>query len=124
MIEILEKGPQKFTAKCHHCGCLFSYELEDLTTGEQVKCPQCSSFCTHEVDKPIYVKNVGFDSNWIDRALPTNLPIQPVQPITINEWPPKDCKDCPYYETLDGSVVYPTVGDTPCTWCRKNISTC
>lgn len=50
MITIIEKGT-KHKKKCEACGCLFSYEDEDIETHytwlvpvyEYIKCPQCKN---------------------------------------------------------------------------------
>jgi hypothetical protein len=52
MIKIIEEGT-RHKCKCEECGCLFSYEKEDIqyqTVGfssfKYIKCPQCM----HEID--------------------------------------------------------------------------
>lgn len=46
MIKIIKPG-KCFTAECVNCGCIFSYEFEDVTLGNQldpenfVNCPCC-----------------------------------------------------------------------------------
>lgn len=50
MVTIIEKGT-KHKQKCENCGCLFSYEDEDIDvhytwlvpTKECIKCPQCGN---------------------------------------------------------------------------------
>jgi len=46
MIEIIKCGTKK-THKCNECGCLFSYEEEDVNVGvfnavDTIQCPQCN----------------------------------------------------------------------------------
>ena len=47
MIKIIEHGTRKI-AKCSVCGCVFSYEEEDVQifTIRHVKCPQCNEAVT------------------------------------------------------------------------------
>lgn len=50
MVTIIERGT-KHIRKCGHCGCLFSYEDEDIYVRYEwlvpiektIKCPQCGS---------------------------------------------------------------------------------
>lgn len=50
MIQIIKRGARK-TCTCNQCGCLFSYEPEDIKIGgtgyhggdySYIKCPQCN----------------------------------------------------------------------------------
>ncbi len=56
MIRIIEPGQKKYRKKCHYCGCLFSFEEEDLRhreymddtgmswgSSDLVDCPYCSN---------------------------------------------------------------------------------
>ena len=53
MIEIIKEGPKK-VIKCPKCGCVFSYEQEDVKSEdyayksyrEYVICPQCNQSVT------------------------------------------------------------------------------
>jgi DNA-directed RNA polymerase subunit RPC12/RpoP len=56
MIKVIEHGYSKYKDKCHQCGCLFEYELEDIKEGS-VKCPDCEFLCNHN-----YTLNVNFTS--------------------------------------------------------------
>ena len=56
MIKVIEHGYAKYKDKCHQCGCLFEYELEDIKAGS-VKCPDCGFLCNHN-----YTLNVDFTS--------------------------------------------------------------
>lgn len=50
MIEIIEKGNEKFIMICPTCGCKFSYSIDDFITGsisKTVKCPCCSQILYH-----------------------------------------------------------------------------
>ena len=56
MIEIIEKGPEKFFVTCQKCGVEFSYELEDLQNGlllPYVRCPICGERCFHIIDSNV-----------------------------------------------------------------------
>ncbi len=50
--KILDQGPQEYTLKCRHCGCTFSYELDDvvLTYGVSavVYCARCQKALPHK----------------------------------------------------------------------------
>ena len=46
MIEIIKRGTKK-TCTCNECGCVFSYEDEDVNIGvfnvvNTIRCPQCN----------------------------------------------------------------------------------
>ena len=52
MIEIIERGPEKFITTCQKCGTKFSYELKDLWNNlltPHVKCPVCEEVCYHHI---------------------------------------------------------------------------
>lgn len=52
MIKILRHGTKR-TIECEDCGCLFSFEKEDITTEQAgineykhyIECPDCSCIC-------------------------------------------------------------------------------
>ena len=52
MIEIIKPGKKKQT-ECHACGCIFTYEKEDIEVNNygmneikyEVKCPECCVKC-------------------------------------------------------------------------------
>lgn len=45
-IKIIEEPSSIFEVKCFHCGCRFTYEIEDVT-GPVVMCPHCSAGISH-----------------------------------------------------------------------------
>lgn len=47
MIKIIKRGTKK-TCTCNECGCVFSYEEEDINVGvfnvvDTIQCPQCKA---------------------------------------------------------------------------------
>jgi len=125
-IKIIKHGETKFKITCPVCGCEFEYEFEDLVTKydfiKQVKCPDCGEWLTHKDTFPTYPNY----PNWPKIGEP--IPTGPSDPITKpyitwttttpNSWP--DCETCPNKPDPTKTVV----GDTPCTWCRKNQPYC
>ena len=49
MIEVLKEGSKHFVTVCPKCGCLFRYDVEDVTGHSTVPCPWCNDFVTHEL---------------------------------------------------------------------------
>ncbi len=113
-IKILKPGKKKkevFKKTCEKCGCVFEFEEEDLTTDysfcltsypaqyhRYIICPCCRN--------RIYHDNV-FEGG------PNEYPKVYYTMDTLNS-----CEDCLYYQqTKDKARL--TVGDTPCTWCKK-----
>lgn len=47
MKEIIEKGYDKFMTSCPICGCLFNYELSDISIGNSIECPHCGRILVH-----------------------------------------------------------------------------
>ena len=47
MIKIIKNGQKDFIAKCQTCGCEFSYQVNDITTG-LVVCPCCAGYVAHK----------------------------------------------------------------------------
>ena len=47
MIKIIKDGQKDFIAKCRTCGCEFSYQVNDITTG-LVVCPCCAGYVAHK----------------------------------------------------------------------------
>lgn len=50
MIKIIKKGQEEFIAKCHTCGCEFSYQLIDISSNSVV-CPCCGGYVAHKIDE-------------------------------------------------------------------------
>jgi len=115
-IKVIKHGAKVFKAICPICGCEFEYEYEDILRDyfKQVKCPDCGEFIAHneykEV-KPVYP------------TYPDPQPINPLNPHVIWTTPNTnsyDCDKCPNKPDW----TKPVVGDTPCTWCKKNVPYC
>ena len=137
-IKVIKHGEKTFKITCPVCGCEFEYEYEDLTDSylpglKQIKCPDCGEWLMHKSAE--LVKSLEKDITW-------KFP-KPGEPIpcsdeearrkmfyvdyqnpsvkwtsNIPDWP--DCDKC--INKPDPSK--PIVGDTPCTWCRKNMPYC
>nr|DAR67931.1 MAG TPA: zinc-ribbon family protein [Caudoviricetes sp.] len=73
MIKIIRKGTRKIQ-ECKECGCLFSYEKEDVTTKSNclgimpvyyekyINCPQCKKNITlEEIKCPQCEKNITLE---------------------------------------------------------------
>lgn len=129
-IKVIKHGETKFKIICPVCGCEFEYEYEDLVECyipglKQIKCPDCGEWLTHKRAEP--VKSLEKDITWKFPKDAEPIPCSPSDPITkpyvtwtsnIPDWP--DCETCPNKPDPTKTVV----GDTPCTWCRKNQPYC
>ena len=73
MIQIIKEGTRKI-AKCSVCGCVFSYEREDVLRDpiwveNHVKCPQCNEAVTVIPERGQYLMDkdkifvIGFDKS-------------------------------------------------------------
>lgn len=125
-IKVIKHGETKFKIVCPICGCEFEYEFEDLVERysivKQVKCPDCGEWLTHKEVYPTYPHY----PNWPKIGDP--IPCSPSDPITKpyitwttttpGTWP--DCETCPNKPDPTKTIV----GDTPCTWCKKNQPYC
>ena len=69
MIKIIRKGTRKIQ-ECKECGCLFSYEEEDVKTKsimlvyyeKYINCPQCKKNITlEEIKSPQCKKNITLE---------------------------------------------------------------
>lgn len=69
MIKIIKNGQKDFIAKCPTCGCEFSYQANDITTG-LVVCPCCAGYVAH---KEFRGPHLATDIN----AIPCKFPRQP-----------------------------------------------
>ena len=118
-IKIIKEGKlTKFTKTCPDCGCEFEYDTTDLHTdysicltsypaqyNTYVICPCCGKHIYHGTTR---------DDNWPNqpKIWYTNTG------MTYGEW--LDCDKCPNKP----DPLHPVVGDTPCTWCKKNQPYC
>ena len=118
-IKIIKEGKvTKFTKTCPDCGCEFEYETEDLHTdysiclttypcqyNTYVICPCCGRHIHHGTTqaKDFTYPNIIYTNNKSD----------------IFEL---DCDKCP--NKPDFKNGRPIIGDSPCTWCRKNQFYC
>lgn len=113
-IKIIKEGKiTKFRKTCPDCGCEFEYEASDVVTdyGEclttyppryntYVICPCCGKHLHHG-----YKDATGY-----------SYPV--TYTTTAASWP--DCDTCQFKP--DPNKI--TVGDTPCTWCKKKQPYC
>jgi hypothetical protein len=119
-IKIIKHGAKTFKAVCPVCGCEFEYEYEDLKKEygfvKFVLCPDCGEMIYHH-----------------DFKEPKAPDLEPWNPITkpyitwehpyVGGWDgdqPYDCEKC--INKPDPNKI--VVGDTPCTWCKKNLPYC
>ena len=66
MIEIINKKPNKYFAKCPKCDCELSYQWEDLRKDYYEKlviiCPECDNYIYH--DSRINEKNLNMGNKY------------------------------------------------------------
>ena len=114
-IKVITHGEKKFQVACPVCGCVFEYELEDLTLYQDgrkgVRCPDCNEVIYKEHIKPIsynpLLDNVILTTREEDGRITFTQPKQ-VDP----------CETCPNRDGPRDAFGNPTVGDSPCQWCR------
>ena len=120
-IKIIKHGKETFKAVCPICGCEFSYQAEDLKEdlfhNHYVECPDCKQIVSHDCE----LKNKDITCTkytpTVDYKL--NYPyLQNIAWTTATPWP--DCDACQF----NPDPNKPVVGDTPCTWCKKNQPYC
>ena len=46
-MKLVTKGKKKFTGRCVRCGCIFEYDLTDLSPTDMVHCPDCGKLYAH-----------------------------------------------------------------------------
>lgn len=116
MIKILKEGKTvKFTKTCPKCGCEFEYDVEDLQTDHTIAlttypcqfsryviCPWCGEHIFHDytTEGPFKFPNIIY--------------------TTTNGYEMPDCDKC----INKPDPLHPVVGDSPCTWCKKNQPYC
>lgn len=119
-IKIIKEGKKKekeiFKKTCEECGCVFEFEEEDLTTDynfcltsyppqyhRYIICPCCGNRIYH------------------DNVIEGGMNDYPKVYYTIDTL--TSCEDCLYYQQMKDNPRL-TVGDTPCTWCKKRQVYC
>ena len=109
-IKIIKHGKESFKAACPICGCEFSYQAEDLKEdrfhNHYVECPDCKQIVSHEYESKNKSINLTKCSPTVDYGLSCSYSL--------------DCDTCPNKPDPNKLVV----GDTPCTWCKKNQPYC
>ena len=123
MITVIKHGKETFTVTCPVCGCVFTYHAEDLNEdcfqNHYVICPDCQHHVSHDEPKK---KSLHEGILWevAEEEMKKNRDYP--YPVTLKAseytWP--DCETCP--NKPDPTKVI--VGDTPCTWCKKNMPYC
>jgi hypothetical protein len=127
-IKIIKHGKKSFKVTCPVCGCEFEYTYEDIQTvsdpnsityGATVKvveCPECKEKLGHNdyiyPTAPVY-------PTWPTYPWPS-IPTYPTYPYVTWCNTELDCEKCPNRPDPNKIIV----GDTPCTWCRKNQPYC
>ena len=120
-IKVIKHGKETFKAVCPVCGCEFSYQAEDLKEdrfhNHYVECPDCKQVVSHEYE--VKKKDITWikDSPVVDYKL--NYPYMPNTTWTTTT-DSLNCATCPNKPDPNKLVV----GDTPCTWCKKNQPYC
>lgn len=113
-IKVIKHGEKTFQTTCPLCGCIFEYETEDIVKDEDslgkhyyVKCPDCGEI----VVKLKYSLGPFKGDVLLDNAILTTK--------NINESSKGDpCETCPNRDGPKDVFGNPTVGDSPCQWCR------
>ena len=119
-IKVIKHGKETFKAVCPICRCEFSYQSEDLKEdrfhNHYVECPDCKQIVSHEYES----KNKSITPTKCSPAVDYKLNYLYLQnpALTTATWP--DCATCPNKPDPNKLVV----GDTPCTWCKKNQPYC
>lgn len=120
-IKVIKHGTKVFRVVCPICGCEFEYEYEDLKTEygfvRQVKCPDCGNFVTHQDFTPQQPHIPTYPNYPLGPAYPTYPYVTWTTTGTGTEL---DCNKCPNKPDPTKTIV----GDTPCTWCKKNQPYC
>jgi len=124
MITVIKHGKETFKAVCPICGCEFTYQAEDLKEdcfhNHYVECPDCKQAVSHKYE----VKKKSLDENILweyveDHKIEYDKFPDIVLTTSSYDWP--DCATCPNRPDPNKPA---TVGDTPCTWCKKNQAYC
>ena len=120
-IKVIKHGKEIFKVVCPICGCEFSYQTEDLKEdrfhNHYVECPDCKQIVSHEYESKNKSITLTNGSSTVDYKLSYKY-LPNTAWTTATSWP--DCDTCPNKPDPNKLVV----GDTPCTWCKKNQPYC
>ena len=117
-IKIIKEGKvTKFTKTCPDCGCEFEYEASDLQTDYSICLTTYPGQYNTYIVCPCCGKHIHHGTRFVDEW-PSSFP--KVWYTTTNTYEMPDCDKC--INKPDPSKI--VVGDTPCTWCRKNQPYC
>ena len=122
---------KKYYFVCEKCGCEFCSDGEEIVNTKSIPvtkyilCPEC--------ENKIHIENL--DEHFYKKDDDKDIETLPSQTELVDNNKPFDkyfnisyhnaCESCAYYQSLknnDCSKV--TVGDTPCTFCQKNLPMC
>ena len=123
-IRIIKEGKvTKFTKTCPDCGCEFEYEISDLQTDYSICLTTYPCQYNTYIVCPCCGKHIHHGTTWADDLIKTaiwpKIYYTNTQDITL-ENNLYDCATCPNKPDPNKTIV----GDTPCTWCRKNQPYC
>ena len=116
-IKIIKQGKKKkevFKKTCEKCGCIFEFEEEDLITDYSL----CLTTCSSQYHRYIICPCCG-SRIYHDTVFEGGMNDYPKVYYTMDK--SNSCEDCLYYQQTKNNPDNPglTVGDTPCTWCKK-----
>lgn len=115
-IRIIKEGkPTKFTKVCPDCGCEFEYDLTDLHTDYSICLTTYPGQYNTYVICPCCGRHIHHGT-----AMAEDWPGTKIWYTTTNSYEMPDCDKC--INKPDPNKV--VVGDTPCTWCKKNQPYC
>ena len=115
-IRIIKEGKKtKFTKTCPDCGCEFEYEAEDLCTDYSICLTTYPCQYNTYVICPCCGRHIHHGTTWAETTFP-NI----TYTNTGTTYGELDCDKC----INKPDPQHPVVGDSPCTWCRKNMPYC
>lgn len=114
MIKIIKHG-KIFKKVCPECGCEFTFETEDLHTDYSVCLTTYPCQYNRYVICPECGKRIHYDTIMSNFSMGESITLT----SSNDAWP--DCETCPNKPDFSKGII---VGDTPCTWCKKNQFTC
>lgn len=120
MIKVIKHGQTEFEHTCGRCGCVFTYEHEDIRAEATIAvglsysspcyviCPDCGKKC--------YIKgdNIGWPLSNGGGPIPCTTHLDIVTDSTALH----PCSNCDWWKKMQ-TPGFTYVGDTPCTWCNK-----